>query len=318
MELLLLGGVFVATVVIVVGSYAFWNRRQLEAAQRARARLGDSMEESSRAPTLLRDDSVSQLALLNRILAGRSVTEELRDQLRHAGSTITPGAFLLTLILGAIGGLALGLLVRGAAGALLFAILGFLAPLVWLRWRQRRRREAFEAQLPEAMDMLVSAMRAGYSFQAAMNFIGQEMTAPIGPEFARFYEEQRLGIDVRTALTRLQERVSSLDLRMFVTAVLIQRETGGNLAEILTNLSDLMRQRVAVRGQIETLTAEPKLSAKILSALPVLVFGVIWLVDPNFLRPMIISQVGRLMLLLAGVSVVLGYAIMLQIADVDF
>jgi tight adherence protein B len=196
--------------------------------------------------------------------------------------------------------------------------MGALAPFTWLRWKQRRRRQTFEAQLPEAIDMLVSAMRAGYSFQAAMNFIGQEMVAPLGPEFARFYEEQRLGIDVRTALTRLQDRIDSLDLRMFVTAVLIQRETGGNLAEILTNLSDLMRQRVAVRGQIETLTAEPKLSAKILAALPVLVFLVINLVDPAFMRPMITSEVGRIALFAASISVIVGYFIMLRIADIDF
>jgi tight adherence protein B len=231
---------------------------------------------------------------------------------------MTPGAFLLSIILGMLSGAGLGLLIRGFFGALIFAAIFALLPLAWLRWKQRKRRQAFEAQLPEAIDMLVSAMRAGYSFQAAMNFIGQEMTGPLGPEFARFYEEQRLGIDVRTALTRLQDRVDSLDLRMFVTAVLIQRETGGNLAEILTNLSDLMRQRVAVRGQIETLTAEPKLSAQILSALPVIVFVIIWLTDPGFMRPMVTSDIGKLLLLMAAVSVVIGYAIMLRIADIDF
>ncbi|HJU91068.1 MAG TPA: type II secretion system F family protein [Gemmatimonadaceae bacterium] len=317
MELLLLAGVFVATIVVVVGAYVFYNRRTLDAATRARDRL-DSAAEAARTASLLRDDAVSQLALLNRILAGRSFTEELTEQLRRAGVNVTAGAFLLTIIFASVVGIAFGAMIRGLLGAVLLGSFGGLLPVFWLRRRQKKRRMNFEAQLPEAIDMLVSAMRAGYSFQAAMNFIGQEMTAPIGPEFSRFYEEQRLGIDVRTAMTRLQERVDSLDLRMFVTAVLIQRETGGNLAEVLTNLSDLMRQRVAVRGQIETLTAEPKLSAQILSALPVLVFIVIWFADPNFLRPMIISDVGKLMLLSAAISVVIGYSIMLSIADIDF
>lgn len=316
MELLLLAGVFVATVIIVVGGYVYWNRRQLAAATRARERLDTT--DATQTATLLRDESVSHVKFLNRLLAGRSLTEELSDQLRRAGSTATPGAYILSVILGAVLGLLLGSLLRGFVGAVLFGAFGAVTPLLWLRWKQRRRREAFEAQLPEAIDMLVSAMRAGYSFQAAMNFIGQEVSPPLGPEFARFYEEQRLGIDVRTALTRLQERVDSLDLKMFVTAVVIQRETGGNLAEILTNLSDLMRQRVAVRGQIETLTAEPKLSAKILAALPVIVFVIIWFLDPGFLRPMIVSDLGKLLLAMAGVSVILGYMIMLRIADVDF
>ncbi|HJR43180.1 MAG TPA: type II secretion system F family protein [Gemmatimonadaceae bacterium] len=317
MELFLLAGVFVATVILVVGGYVYWNRRTLDAANRARNRL-DNAAEAARTASLLRDDAVSHLALLNRILAGRSFTDEITEQLRRAALNITAGAFLLSVILSTIVGIALGLLVRGVIGGVVLGLIGGLLPVLWLRRRQRKRRLNFEAQLPEAIDMLVSAMRAGYSFQAAMNFIGQEMSAPIGPEFSRFYEEQRLGIDVRTAMTRLQERVDSLDLRMFVTAVLIQRETGGNLAEVLTNLSDLMRQRVAVRGQIETLTAEPKLSAQILSALPVLVFIVIWFADPNFMRPMITSDIGKLMLLMAAVSVVIGYSIMLSIADIDF
>jgi tight adherence protein B len=316
MQFLLLAGVFVATVIMIVTAYVYWNRRQFAAARRARERL-DEVPEGVR-PSLLRDDAMSQLKLLNRLLAGRSMAEELSDQLRRAGVAATAGAFILTVVFSAILAFAIGLLFRGIFGGLVLMLMGALAPFTWLRWKQRRRRQTFEAQLPEAIDMLVSAMRAGYSFQAAMNFIGQEMVAPLGPEFARFYEEQRLGIDVRTALTRLQDRIDSLDLRMFVTAVLIQRETGGNLAEILTNLSDLMRQRVAVRGQIETLTAEPKLSAKILAALPVLVFLVINLVDPAFMRPMITSEVGRIALFAASISVIVGYFIMLRIADIDF
>jgi tight adherence protein B len=197
-------------------------------------------------------------------------------------------------------------------------IAGWLGPFLWLRWRQKKRIRDFEQQLPDAIDMLVSAMKAGYSFQAATQFIGEEMIPPLGPEFARFYEEQRLGVDVRTALISMQNRLESLDLKMFVTAVLIQRETGGNLGEVLSNLADLIRQRIAMRGQIQTLIAEPKLSARFLAVLPVLVFLVLSAMNPHFFDPMTApGSIGRLVLTISAISVVVGYMIMMKIADVD-
>jgi tight adherence protein B len=165
--------------------------------------------------------------------------------------------------------------------------------------------------------MLVSAMKAGYSFQAATQFIGDEMTPPAGPEFARFYDEQRLGIDVRTALVNMQGRMDSQDLKMFVTAVLIQRETGGNLGDVLQNLADLIRERISMRGHIETLIAEPKMSARFLALLPVAVIMVLAIVSPGFMTPMFASGGGRLALGMAALGVIVGYGIMMRIADVD-
>jgi tight adherence protein B len=160
-------------------------------------------------------------------------------------------------------------------------------------------------------------MKAGYSFQAAMNFIGEEMPAPLGPEFSRFYDEQRLGIDVRSALLSLQARVDSMDLKMFVTAVLVQRESGGNLGEVLANISDIMRERFALEGELVTLTAESRLSARILAALPLLVFLGMFALNPGFMRPMLQQTAGHVMLVLAGVSVAAGYLVMVRIADID-
>jgi tight adherence protein B len=201
--------------------------------------------------------------------------------------------------------------------AVLLTIAGWAGPIVWLKWKKRRRLHKFEVQLPDSIDMLVSAMRAGYSFQAATQFIGEEMPEPLGPEFARFYDEQRLGIEVRTALLGMQERVDSLDLKMFVTAVLIQRETGGNLSEVLSNLADLVRARIAMRGHIQTLVAEPKISAKFLAMMPVVVFVALRFFNHTFTEPLTNQNAGRLMLLGAGISVAMGYFVMMRIADVD-
>jgi tight adherence protein B len=150
-----------------------------------------------------------------------------------------------------------------------------------------------------------------------MRFIGEEVREPLGPEFARFYEEQRLGMEVRTALLALQARVDLLDLKMFVTAVLIQRDTGGNLSEVLENISTLMRERAALKGEIETLTAESKMSARILSLLPLAVFIIINLISPQFMRPMLGSPFGLMAFALAAVMVIIGYSVMMKIADID-
>lgn len=314
--LLLLFAVFVGTMALFVGGYVLINRRTLAQADVARSRLRPR-EAGDRVVPLLKDVRVSDVNLLNRLLSGKSWVEELQTQLDRAGSSLRPVAFVMVaLSSGILASLIAATLESPIAGLVILAV-GWIAPFIWLRRKQKKRLTTFESQIPDAIDMLVSAMRAGYSFQAATQFIGDEMPAPAGPEFARFYDEQRLGIDVRTALTSLQNRIDSLDLKMFVTAVLIQRETGGNLSEVLSNLADLIRERISMRGHIETLVAEPKMSARVLAILPVIVYLLLSVFSPHFMDPMIHSSGGQLALLLAGVSVMVGYWIMMRIADVD-
>ncbi|MGH7718756.1 MAG: type II secretion system F family protein [Gemmatimonadaceae bacterium] len=317
MQLILLGLVFLATVTLLVGAYVFANRRRFASADLARVRLRTVAEEPSVTLSIFKDAKNREFALLNRLLAGKSFTEQIEHRLLSAGSDMTAGRFLLVLAACTLGGAILGVLSGTAFMALVLALVGFALPFWWLSRRQTKRLQAFQTQLPDAIDVLVSAMRAGYSFQAAMNFVGEEIGDPLGPEFARFYDEQRLGMDVRTALLGLQERTPSMDLRMFVTAVLVQRESGGNLGEILGNISDMMRERFAVQGEIETLTAESKLSARILSALPIVVFFAIFMLNPDFMRPMLEQGIGRVLLIIGGASVILGYFTMSRIANID-
>ena len=314
MDLLVLLAVFIATIALLVAGYLYVNRRRLEAANDALARLAITDEER-RAISILKGAQAGA-GLLGRLITGRSYTESLADELRRAASSLTPASFIRICLVAVIAGLAVGA-VLGGAFAGMFGAIGAVAPFVWLKRRQRKRLDAFQVQLPDAIDMLVSAMKAGYSFQAAMHFIGEEMPAPLGTEFARFYDEQRLGIDVRSALLSLQTRVDSMDLKMFVTAVLVQRESGGNLGEVLANISDIMRERFALKGELETLTAESRLSARILAALPVLVFLGMFALNPAFMRPMLVQTAGQMMLVLAGVSVAMGYLVMVRIADIE-
>ena len=316
--ILTLTAIFFAVMAFVVGGYVLLNRRTLEAAEVARSRLrvADGGGQAA-AWRLLKDERISDVPFLNRLLSGKEWVDGLTIQLTRAGSELKPVTFLMIILLSGFVGTLLGGKINGLS-AIFFMVAGWIAPFMWLRWRQKKRIRDFEQQLPDAIDMLVSAMKAGYSFQAATQFIGEEMIPPLGPEFARFYDEQRLGMDVRSALVGMQARVESLDLKMFVTAVLIQRETGGNLGEVLSNLADLVRQRIAMRGQIQTLIAEPKLSARFLAVLPVVVFLILSAVNPHFFDAMLAEgSIGRAVITATAISVVIGYMIMMRIADVD-
>ena len=304
--------VFLGTLGIVVGGYLFVNRRSLTEADLARDRLS-APESAERTWRLLKDERVSDLGFINGILAGKGWVEELGITLTRAGIDMKPGAFVMVWATFALLFASIGSVMMSGVPGISVVVLGLVGPLLWVRRKHKKRLSAFETQIPDAVDMLVSAMKAGYSFQAATQFIGAEMPAPAGPEFARFYDEQRLGIDVRSALLNMQTRMDSQDLKMFVTAVLIQRETGGNLAEVLQSLADLIRDRIAMRGHIETLVAEPKMSARFLALLPVAVALVLTVVSPQFLTPMLQSSGGRLSLGIAAV----GVMIMMRIADVD-
>jgi tight adherence protein B len=318
-ELLTLALVFLGTIGLLVGTWTFLNRSDLTASDAALQRLREVEQAQDAARNILKDESVSSLPGLDRLLGGREVTARLTLKLGSAGVDMTPGRFVLGM---GISALVVMVIARSLLGSIIGAAIGtgigLFLPIMWLGMKERKRLDSFQEQLPEAIDMLVSAMKAGYSFQAAMKFIGEEVPQPLGPEFARFYEEQRLGMEVRTALLALQERVNSLDLRMFVTAILIQRETGGNLSEVLGKISTLMRERSALKGEIATLTAESKLSARILGALPFVVFGMVNLLNPGFMRPMMQTSIGPWVFAGAALMVAFGYWVMMRIADIEF
>jgi tight adherence protein B len=316
MQLLILAGVFFGLVFLIVAIYGVVNREALEASEAAREQLRTGGSGSVAAVSILRDDRSSEIPFLNRLLTGRALTTSIAILLERAGSTQKAGPFLLTSLAMAVGGLVFGQR-WGILGSLILAIVGLFLPYLWLKRKQAKREQAFEAQLPESLDMLVNALQAGYSLQAAMDFVGRETPAPLGPEFVRFYDEQRLGMEVRLALLRFQERVGTIDARMFVTSLLIQRETGGNLGEVLTNLATLMRERVTFRMQLATLTAEPRMSARVLACLPLAVVLLISAINPNFMQPLFQSETGHKLIAYAAVSVVAGYFVMSRIANVD-
>ncbi|WP_396206539.1 type II secretion system F family protein [Gemmatimonas sp.] len=314
MQTVVLFLVFFGTTLVLFGAYVFANRRRLEATAALKARIGAT---TARSPTpILRDLRKSAVPMLDRVLTGRSFTVLIEVAIERAGLHWTVGEFTIASALLA----SMGLLAAqsfGVAASLAAATIGLVLPTFLLNVQRRRRVARIEEQLPEAIDMIVNAMRAGFSFQAAMKFVGEEMAAPIGEEFATFYEEQRLGLDVRDALLDLQERIDTLDIKMFVTSLLIQRETGGNLGEILTGLSTLIRDRAALRDQIDTLTAEPKLTGTALALLPLLAFAVIMILNRPMMQPMFDTETGRYTLMFAAGILTVGFLMIRRIARID-
>jgi len=302
---------------LVLGVYVWLDRRTIARDAALKERLGTLKEQGQAAAVaLFRKQEDASRNPLQALLTSNRLKEWVESATAKGDSKLTIRSFFGLVA----AGLALGLVTAVIAGVVIGIVLGLIAgaaPFAYVAKKHSERGQLIESQLPEAVDMLVNALRAGYALPAAMNFVGTEVPAPLGPEFVRFYDEQRLGIDVRQALQNLQDALGTLDARMFVLAVMIQRETGGNLSEILGSIASVIRERVNFREQVKVMTAEANMSAVILSALPVAMYAIMRLLNPDYAAQMTATETGRLMLAYGVVSVVVGYVILKRIAKVE-
>jgi tight adherence protein B len=216
---------------------------------------------------------------------------------------------------------AVGLVLPTAAGMnVLFAPLvgGFLAilPIIWLLMRRKRRLKKFAAQLPEALELIARALRAGHSLAAGMNLVAHEMSAPISVELGRTFEEQNLGIPLEEALDSLTQRVPNLDLKFFATAIVLQRQTGGDLAEILDKIGHLVRERFQIWGQVQALTGEGRLSGIVLLALPPALFAVVYHMNPEYLMLLFTDDMGKKMLVIGVLMQLFGALVIRKIVNI--
>ena len=254
-----------------------------------------------------RDARRSSIPWLDRVLVSVRLGERIDLLVLHSGVTLRPGAIvLMSAVCGAVTLLIGTLLLHSLSMALLLTPIGLVGPWLWVLARKHARTEAFTREFPDALGLLVSALRAGLSFSAAMQIVAQESPEPIATEFAITVEEQSLGLDLRESLERLCHRVDALDLRFFATAVILQRETGGNLADVLGNTASLIRERFRVLGDIRTLTAQGKLTGAILVALPLVMGLGMYLLAPDYFQPMLSDPSGRATLITAAVMQLLG------------
>jgi tight adherence protein B len=192
----------------------------------------------------------------------------------------------------------------------------FVLPLIYLSIRRKRRMSKLIEQLPDVFEMMGQALRAGHSLASAIQLIHEQLPDPISSEFGRVYHEQNLGIKIDDALLAMADRVDSLDVRFFVTAVLIQRQTGGDLAEILDKIGSVIRQRIELFGLVRGLTAEGRLSGWVLFALPFIVFGAVLRMNPDYAGVLLNEPTGKLMLLAALGMQLMGLAMIRWIVNI--
>ena len=189
-------------------------------------------------------------------------------------------------------------------------------PLIWLLLRRRRRFKHFAKQLPDALELISRALRAGHSLASGFNLISEEMRPPISKEFQRVFEEQNLGVPLEAALDNMTERVPNLDLRFFATAVILQRQTGGDLAEILDKIGYLVRERFKIWGQVQALTGEGRLSGIVLLALPPCLFLAVYRMNPEYVMPLFTDPLGRKMLAGGIIMQLIGALVIRKIVNI--
>jgi tight adherence protein B len=189
-------------------------------------------------------------------------------------------------------------------------------PFLWLLFRRRRRLKQFAKQLPEALELVARALRAGHSLASGFALVSEEMRAPISKEFQRVFEEQNLGVPLETALDNLTDRIPNMDLRFFATAVVLQRQTGGDLAEILDKIGYLVRERFKIWGQVQALTGEGRLSGIVLLALPPLLFVAVYRLNPEYVTPLFTDPMGRKMLAGAIIMQLIGAVVIKKIVNI--
>jgi len=273
--------------------------------------------EKTDLPDALKEELLSDVPLLQRALSRIEVARRVDSKLRQAGMEMTVGAFtLLSLALLALGTLAGLSLHWPFIFALLLGALLATLPGVVTGIRRRRRMKAFTAQFPDALEMFARSLRAGHSFTGAIQLVAQEMPHPMGLEFRQVFDEQNLGVPLREALTGMTRRVDSLDARFFVTAILIQRETGGNLAEIIDKIAHVIRERFRIQGQVKVFTAQARMTGIILSLLPVGLALAIGLLNPDYLKPLWFERAGRIMIAVAICMQIAGALVIRKIVRI--
>jgi len=227
---------------------------------------------------------------------------------------------MIAMVLGAVVGGTLGWWLQPLgftlASTLFFAFLLGGAPFFYVRFKRSRRLAAFEEQLPEALDFLARSMRAGHAFSISLEMLGSESPDPIGQEFRALFAEQNLGAPIEVALENFSKRVPLLDVRLFVSSVLLQRQTGGNLSEVLSRLAYLIRERFRLRGQVKAASAHGRLTSRVLTALPIVMIFALNLVAPGYLGEMAKDPDGRWLIAGAIMAQIIGYLIMRRITDI--
>jgi tight adherence protein B len=314
-------GIFATVVLLLEGGYYAYQvlSRQGKETQRIKERIQEwSVKPEFQQINIVRNQSLSDIPWLHDLLVPIRKLDGLRRLHERGNNTLPFGTFLLaSLLIAILVGVACVQFHTGLIVAMGSAVAGAFLPIGYLYWKKTRRMAQFQRQLPEALELIARALRAGHAFFVGLKLVGEEFSEPIGPEFKRAFDEVSMGISVPQALQNLANRVDCLDVKFFVTSVSVQRETGGNLAEIIESLGYLIRKRFELYLKINALSAEGKVSAIILFALPLVLGLLLYRMSPEYIGLLFTDPIGHTMLMTGGALMTIGAFITRKMINIE-
>lgn len=259
------------------------------------------------------------LPTLTRFMTARNLTERLYLELASAGLPLRPSEYVGIVTASVVVALVIaGLVMPSMWGYLLFAVIGFAVPIGVVKALQQKRRAMFDSQIVDALTLMASSIRSGFSFLRAMQMVAQEMSPPISIEFERIINEVNIGRQMEDALRASVERVNSYDFDLVVTAVLIQLQVGGNLADILETIAETIRERMRIAGEVRALTAEGRMSGVALVLIPIVLGVVLTIIHPGYMHTLFYEKIGHYMLATAGILQVIGSLIIRKMLVLEY
>jgi tight adherence protein B len=313
--------VFLFALFLVLGAYLAATHGSEKKRARLQKRLADALLHSAHTEdvevVLARNELLSEIPWINRSLLRLQAALQLKRMIDQADLQITPSRLVMFSCMAAIfAGLAVSVVRPNVFLIIVGGIIAASLPFLHVWWKRKKRFDAFLELLPEALDLMSRALSAGHAFAESMHMVSTEMPDPIAAEFQKTYEEQNLGLSLKLALENLTTRVPLLDLRMCVTAVLIQRETGGNLAEILEKVAYTIRERFRIMGDLKTLTTSSRISAWLLCGLPIFVSIGVTFLNPDYMAVLWKDPRGHYLIAIAILMQITGMFIVRKILDI--
>jgi tight adherence protein B len=315
-------GTFIFIMLVIVVELLIYGYKNLRSPNRAkiRKRLRKTVytQNDGAGTDILRKRILSEIPFLNRLLLKTPGILKLDNLISQANAKYPIGFFiLLALFLSVVGFLTGNLVIKNRMLAVLLMFLFGAFPFLYLLILKQKRIEKFKRQLPEALDLMSRALRAGHAFTNGMKLAADEFDDPLGPEFTEVLDEINFGVSVQDALRNLAKRIQCAEIKYFVVGVILQRETGGNLAELMGILAFLIREKFKFEGKVRTLSAEGRLSALILTVIPLLIAGWLWFRNPTYLAPLLVDPIGRFMIIGAAIMMVLGIIVMKKMVTIE-
>lgn len=312
--------VFLTVVFMVLSIYKFSIRNQEQVKQRVISLANKNQEDNFGAKNDSRKmEFKSFLHKIGSVFAAKSYSHKLESELSKADILLRGEEYIgMTILITIAGGLIGFVVFGGISQMLLLSFVGLMMPGFMVRRKKRARLNEINGQIGDALTVMTNSLRAGYSFQQALDLVSKEMSGPLAVEFRRTLREINLGNTTEQALLNLIQRVGSDDLELMLTAVLIQRQNGGNLAEIFDKISNSIRDRIRLKGEIKTLTAQGRMSGLMIGLLPVVIFFILLLISPDYIMVLLRQSSGRMILGLSIVSEIIGFMLINKIVDVEF